>query len=192
MTVKKLSKIHQRVLETHNQSPAAINRQIDKLVEQGMMIDRSGDADVLSNINQKWDDLNELRKQLADTVMTFTGQVYTLINNNNVLGVLGDQRAHFDKLVQTFFADVEAFSTRVKTLRLQHEERTGKIETIDDYGLFTNLSLQYQNANDELNVLLTPTLSELVLIVHEQVSAAQAADDLLDPKQVSDIIPKEA
>lgn len=189
MSVKKLSKIHQRVMKTPGQSSNVINRQFDKLVENDMQIDRSKDAGVMADITQTWGDLNELRRQLAETVMTFTGQVYSLINNNDVLSVLGGKRAQFDKLVQTFFADVEAFSTRVAELRVQHESRNGKIDNFDDYGLFTNLSLQYQNANDELNVLLTPTLSELVLIVHECVGTGQSPD-LLDPATVSDVHPK--
>ena len=191
MTVKKLSKIHQRVLTSHSQTPASINRQIDKLVEQGMQIDRSKDADVMANLTQTWEDLNALRTQLAETVMTFTGQVYGLINNTDVLSVLGEQRTHFDKLVQTFFADVEAFSTRVASLRVQHEDRTGKVDALDDYGLFMNLSLQYQNASDELNVLVTPTLSELVMIVHERVDSAKQSAALIDPTVISDLPVKE-
>ena len=192
MTTKKISKIHQRVMQSSGQSAAAINRQINKLVENSMGNDRSKDAEILANITQKWEDLNALREQLAETVMTFTGQVYGLINHAGVIGVLGDQRPHFDKLVQTFFADVKAFSNRIAALRVQHETRTGKIDNFDDYGTFTNLSLQYQNANDELNVLLAPTLSEMVLIVNDKVYEAhlQQTTDLLDPAVVSDIQPK--
>lgn len=188
---KKPSKMHQRVLQNAGQSKSYTARQIDRIVENGMQIDRSKDTDMLSDINQTWEDLNTLRQALADATMSFTGQVYTLINNTGVLEALGPKQALFDKLVHTFFADAQAFSQRIAQLRAQHEHRSGAFTNLEEYGEFNKLALQYQNANDELAALLAPTVSELVLIVHEQLGNAQneAAEksNLIDPKVITDV-----
>lgn len=184
---KTISKIHQRVMEARRLRDGKTNHAIDKIVSDGMEIDRSGDADLLAFNNQTWADLNTLREELATATMTFTGQVYALINDPQVLASLGDNKPKFDRLAQTFFADAQAFSSRVAELRAQHEHRTGSFASLEEYGEFNKLALQYQNANDELRVLLAPTISEMVLIVHEQTSAAMRQSALLDPKVVSDV-----
>ena len=184
---KPISKIHQRVMEAQRLRVGKTDRAIDKIISDGMDIDRSGDADFLAYNNQTWTDLNTLREELATATMTFTGQVYGMINNPQVVVALGDKKPKFDRLVETFFADAQAFSSRVAELRAQHEHRTGSFASLEEYGEFNKLALQYQNANDELRVLLAPTISEMVLIVHEQTSAAAQQADLLDPKVVSDV-----
>lgn len=184
---KTISKIHQRVMKAQRLRVDKTNQDIDKIISDGMEIDRSGDADMLAFNNQTWADLNTLREELANATMTFTGQVYALINNPQVLESLGEHKAKFDRLAQTFFTDAQAFSSRVAELRAQHEHRTGPFTSLEEYGEFNKLALQYQNANDELRVLLAPTISEMVLIVHEQITVAAQQTALLDPKVVSDV-----
>lgn len=188
---KQISKIHQRVQEAQRLRTSHTSRKINDMVANDMLIDRSGDVDFLSKNNQTWSELNDLREALAKATMEFTGQVYALIQNPEVQACLGEKRGKFDKLVATFFSDGKYFSERVAKLRAQHEHRTEKFATMEEYGEFQKLALEYQNAQDELNTLFAPTISEIVLIVHEQTSAAlKAANDqanLTDPKVVSDV-----
>lgn len=190
---KKISKIHQRVLSasaTSSATKSSINRKINKIIEDSMDIDRSGDAELLSKNDQSWDDLNNLRESLGSALLQLCQEIFSMSVNPEIQSVLGDRKTEFDKLMKTFEADSTSFSERVQEIRLQHEGRTGKLTSMQEYSEFTRLFLQYQNAHDELNALLAPTMSELVLLVHEQVAVAQAAKDATDPQVVTDVVVK--
>lgn len=192
---KTLSKIHQRVQEAsvkraQAQSNASVQRKLNQIVEAGLSVGKDSDQDLLDTMNQTWDDLDALRMELANAVMTFTGQTYGMIHNPHIQNLLGDRRPEFDQLAKTFDADIKGFSQRIKDLRLQHEGRTGRVTSMEDYATFNRLMISYTNANEELMALLGPTMTGMVLITNECTQAAvqaQQAADLANPAVVSDV-----
>lgn len=176
----KISKTHQRVQE------AARQRQELK----GSQVVATDDATLLGQLTETWDDLSQLRINLAEAVMQVTMEMAKLAQDSTLQSNLGTHKAEFDKLMQTFWADSQHFAKRVAEIRVQHEHLSGRIQCISDYTLFTRLSLQYQNANDELQTLLGPTMSELVLIASEAMNA-QMQSDLVNPAVISDVEVKE-
>lgn len=187
---KKLSKIHQRVAEASSKTQ---NELIDRRIARAMSKDLSSDESMLASITQTWDELNDLKKTLAETIMMFASQFGALTGDPSVMNALAlkpESVAEFNKTIETIQTDLTFFSAKVKELRVQHEERTGRFQTIEDYSLFSRLSIEYQNAVSDLNTLLAPTITSVILLVNDCLNAKQAAD-LADPNVVSDVTPKE-
>lgn len=182
MTTKKISKIHQRVM-----TASSATRNINRMIEGTIHADDSGDEDFFAKDPSSWEELNELRQALAEGVLTFTMQVESMVNNPIVSEVLQDKKPEFDRLVQTFMSDTQEFSSKVAQLRAEHEHLSGKITNIDDFGKFNRIALRYENAKDELSVLLAPTISEMVLLINNQHNKREREQELTDPTVVSDV-----
>lgn len=186
----KISKTHQRVQEAakrRKKTPSTALYPVDGNNDQW-----------LESITETWDDLNQLRQSLAEAVMNVTMQISEMAINPELQAALHDQKPVFDKLVQTFWNDAQYFASWVADIRSRHEHLTGRFKNLDDYSRYMQLSLEYQNANEELQTLLAPTMSEMVLIAHEcigrqtaQQQEEKAQQDLINPSVVSDLEVKE-
>ena len=144
-------------------------KEIDKVIANGFNIDSSNDEEVLKNSDYKWEDLNQLKEDLANKIIEFMVEVNSAITNPLVINNLGTQAPHFNKLIELFYSDINNFSTKVKDIRVQHEDKSGPIKDINDFDVYNRLAIQYQSLFSELATLITPTLSEMMITIADIV-----------------------
>lgn len=142
-----------------------IIKAIDNAVQNGFSIDTSHDEDFLKNSNYSWDDLNKLKEDLGTYIIQFMAQVNEVITNPVIIKNLGAEAEHFNKVIELFFTDINNFSMKVKDIRAQHEHLTGAINNLSDFNNYNRIAIQYQSLFSELATLITPTLSDMMLIV---------------------------
>ena len=150
-----------------------INNEIERAINSGFSIDTSNDQNFLTDSTYQWDDLNNLKDSLGNSVLEFMGQVNTIITNPEVIANLGERKNHFNQLINIFFSDISEFSHKVKHLREQHEHLTGRITDINQFNAYNRIAIQYQALYTELHALITPTLSDLVVTISEIIPMAQ-------------------
>ena len=151
---------------------------ISSAIKDVFSINTQGDAAFLKHTNYQWEDLTTLMIDLGGSVLEFMGQVHSILANKDIMENLGDGKPRFDKLVALFHSDLDEFSKKVKSLREEHESRTGRIESLNDYNTYNRISINYHALFNELTTLLTPTLSDLMLTVHELVTKQSAEEAL--------------
>ena len=144
-----------------------LSSEIDRIVSNGMNANFEVAPQPIQDVDFTWDDLNTLKNDLGNTIIGFMGEITKILGNSEVISKLGDKTEHFQKLVKVFFDDLNTFSEKVKELRVQHETRTGKITNLDDFNLYNRLAITYHSLYNELVMLMSPTLSDLVLTISE-------------------------
>lgn len=144
-----------------------ITKEINKALTSGFHINTDADEDFLKDSNFNWDDLVKLKEELGTSIIQFIGQVQSVITNVDIINNLGDQKAHFDKVVSLFFSDINEFSHRVKNIRTEHEHLSGHISNINDFNKYNRIAIEYQSMFSDLATLMTPTLSDIMLTVNE-------------------------
>ena len=158
---------------------------ISSAIKDVFSINTQGDAAFLKHTNYQWEDLTTLMIDLGGSVLEFMGRVHSILANKDIMENLGDGKPRFDKLVALFHSDLDEFSKKVKTLREEHENRTGRIDNLTDYNTYNRISINYHALFNELTTLLTPTLSDLMLTVHEIVTKQSAEEALKEGFQKS-------
>ena len=140
---------------------------VARAVEDSLRVDTSGDKELLSTFEQGWDDLNQLKDDLASTILNLVDEVQQILSNRNLLEQTDNRREEFDRLQDSFFSDVTNASEQIAALRAQHEGRSGPIASMDDLSVFTRLSLGYNTLGVELQALLAPNIASMVLLIDE-------------------------
>lgn len=160
-----------------NLKPKQITSAVNSALASGFQINTQGDGEYLEGKDYSWNDLVQLKEELGNSILEFVGQVNNIILNPQILAHLGDKKAHFERVVAVFFSDVSNFSNQVKALREQHEHLTGPVTDINQFNLYNRLAITYHSLFSELQVLVTPTLSDIVLTVSElTIPTAPAAE----------------
>lgn len=144
-----------------------LSSEIDRIVSNGMNSNFQPTPQPVQDVDFSWDDLNNLKNDLGNTIIGFMGEITKILGNSEVISKLGEKTEHFQKLVKVFFDDLNTFSEKVKELRVQHETRTGKIADLNDFNLYNRLAIAYHSLYNELIMLMSPTLSDLVLTISE-------------------------
>ena len=137
--------------------------EIDRALATGFQINTQGDEAFLSDKAYSWDDLIQLKEELGNSVVQFVGQVSVIIINPEVQAQLGNKRQHFERVVEVFFNDINCFSNKVKELRSQHEHMSGHINDINQFNQYNRIAITYHSMFTELQMLITPTLSDIML-----------------------------
>ncbi|QXN70416.1 hypothetical protein AGENTSMITH_10 [Bacillus phage vB_BspM_AgentSmith] len=132
-----------------------------------VIIDIEDDETFLANNPVDWNDLNKLKDDLGNTILNFVGQIKSTIENPQVVNNLGDRADEFKKLVTLFFSDISDFSSQVKTTRGEHEHRSGRITSLEDYNTYNRLAITYHNLYMELISLTSPTMSSIVMLISD-------------------------
>lgn len=161
-----------------------LTKAINKVIKDDFKVNTTDDESILENSNFSWDDLTKLKEELGNHILDFVAQVNSTVTNQAVINSLKDQLPYFNKLVMVFFSDINDFSGKVKTLREQHEGKTGPINNITEFDTYNRIAIMYQSYFTELTALVAPTLSDLVLVIAE---AAQSSKE----SQITDVVPKE-
>lgn len=160
-----------------NLKPKQITSAVNAALATGFQINTTGDAAFAAEQAFSWDDLNTLKQQLGQGVLEFVGQVNAIITNPQIISNLGNKKAHFERVTEVFFSDINTFSQKVQELRVQHEHLTGPVTDLNQTNLYNRIAFSYHTLYSELQVLVTPTLSDLVMTVHElTIPTAPAAE----------------
>lgn len=129
----------------------------------------------LTNSDYNWGELNQLKDELGASIIEFLNQVTSISMNPEVVAAIkasgnnesGNKFEYFNNLVSLFMKDIDSFSKKVKHIRQQHEHLSGKITDVTQFNLYNRLSIDYQVLYTELVSLVSPTLTEIVALVHE-------------------------
>jgi hypothetical protein len=150
--------------------------------DDGMIIDRSEDAEALQTNQEGWDDLAVLKDELAQTLLSFVIEIERITSSPELLEALGTRRGEFDKTLDVFYSDIDRFTNTIQSLRSEHDHLQGGVTSMDDLNLFTRLSMGYQTLQIELQSLLGPTMANIVLMLHE-VSPSKIAVQPLNAQE---------
>lgn len=143
--------------------------------DEEVIIDLEDDETFLAKNPVDWDDLNKLKDDLGNTIMNFVFEIKSTIENPQVVNNLGERAPEFQKLVKLFFSDINSFSNQVKSTRLEHETREGRITSLEDYNTYNRLAITYHNLYMELVSLTSPTMSAIVLLISDITAAMDEA-----------------
>jgi len=163
-------------MSTANLKKSKLSQEVNKAINEGFSFNTLSDTDLLKQSNYSWDDLTNLKTELGNSVLEFVSQVTGVISQKEIIDNLKENLNSFNNVVKVFFSDINEFSDKVKHLRLQHEGRTGPIVDLDEYNLYNRLAISYHSLYSELNMLITPTLGELMVLVTESVNNQQAKE----------------
>ena len=157
---------------TFKQKP--LTKELDSVFNKHIEINTETDKEFfLEKNNYKWEDLNILKEELGKNIIDFLSQVNSIITRQDIITNLGSRKEEFEKTVMTFFNDINEFSSKVKSLSEQHKNKSGNITNMDEFNIYNRLAIFYNVYTTELLELVTPTLSNLVLIVSEVISDIQ-------------------
>lgn len=160
-----------------NLKPKKISTAVNKAVSSGFQVDTSGDEELFKDNNCSWDDLNKLKEEVGNSLMTFVFQVKQLAENPSILSTLGDKLDEFTGTVKVFFNDVTAFSDKIKDLRAKHEHLSGPITDMDSFDNYNRVTMEYHGLCNELTVLLTPTMAQLILLSSEAIDESASKEE---------------
>lgn len=136
-------------------------------------IDTSGDDAFLQTLPETWDDLNAMKDEMANSVLEFVSQVEEVSRQNVVMENLGSRKLEFERLHDVFYTDIDGFTKTVENLRSQHENRSGRITTMDELNLYNALGMEYAVLNQKLMTLIAPTITSIILLVNEVTDRLQ-------------------
>lgn len=166
-------------------SKRTILKEVEKAVNKDFNM--VGDDSDVNLSDYSWDDLNSLKTELGNAILEFIQQVNSVISNREVIATLGSKLPYFEKLVTTFFSDINEFSSKIAKIRVKHEDMSGPILSIDEYDLYNRLSIGYHSLYVELTTLVPPTLSEIILTIHDAVSSLQVEQTKKATEEITDI-----
>lgn len=147
----------------------ALNKEINKIVNNNFQV-VTDDTAIENNITSTWDDLISLKNSIAEQIMQFVGSVQAISSNAQLIALIEDKE-HFNKLLRVFFQDVNDYTAKFKDLRLQHEHRTGKISSIEEFEQFNKLAFTYYALSEELLTVITPVVTDIIVISNADVMA---------------------
>lgn len=151
----------------------SLTKELDSVFNKHIEINTETDKEFLEKNNYKWEDLNILKQELGKNIIEFLSQVNSIITRQDIIANLGNRKEEFEKTVMTFFNDINEFSSKVKSLSEHHENKSGNITNMNEFNMYNRLAIYYNVYTTELLELVTPTLSNLVLIVSEVISDIQ-------------------
>ena len=156
--------------ENVNLKPKKLSVAVHRAGTTGFEVDTSNDTDLFSGENYNWNDLLTLKDELGNGVLEFVRQVTSLVQNQDIISNLKDKSTHFYQTVELFFKDITDFSEKVKQNRILHEHKSGPVSDMDDFNLYNRVTMNYHSLCNELTILVTPTVSELMITVSEIVN----------------------
>ena len=159
-----------------SQLPQPKKNTLTKDIEESFYVDTTEDKNLLQEKAFNWDDLNKLKDEISQAVITFMLEVQKVLSREDIVKLLKEEdQVKLAKLVQLFYNDLNLFSEKIQEARSQHEHKSGPIEDMKDFDLYNRLAIQYHALFSELNSLVTPTIAEMITIlftVEEELKTA--------------------
>lgn len=156
--------------------PNKLSLAVSRAGQTGFEVDTSHDNELFGEGSYSWDDLNRLKDELGHGVLEFTAQVSQLAQNTDITKNLGEDTKHFADTVNLFFKEITDFSDRIRINREQHEHKTGRIGSMDELNTYNRLAMSYHTLCNELTILVSPIVSELMLITAKVVDRSRLAE----------------
>lgn len=158
----------------------AISAATRALVQQtALSVNTDGDANLLSTLTETWDQLQEMKNQMASSVLEFVGHVEEITNSPQIMQNLGVHKGEFDKLLRVFYTDIDGFTRKMQEVRLQHDTRTGRIASMEELSLYNHLAMEYATLNQQLMTLIGPTIGSMMVLINETIPTIQS-DNVTD------------
>ena len=130
-----------------------------------LRVNTDNDKDFLANHNFDWSDLMKFQSEMNSYILEFVVQANRIAANKELIAKLGDQKADFQRYMTTFYSDVDAFTRRTEALYKRVPKTSGKIETMDEYGLYNQIGIEHHTLMSDLTSIVAPTLTQVVMIL---------------------------
>lgn len=150
--------------------------QMEKDDDDMVLVDIEDDLDFLKDSDYKWEDLSDLFQDLSLAIQEFIGSVNSIIGNQHIIGNLGANEARFAKLVEQFFNDLEEYSVSVAAIKRNHENKSGQLESLEEFDEYNRLAIEYHHLFEQLQALISPTLSAIMVIVTDATEGVKLED----------------
>lgn len=147
-----------------NTAPRATKTKLSRAIDDLIYVDTTDDLSFLEKSDQDWDTLSQLKDELAEHTAIFVSQVGQVVCSPLVVHNLGKTLNKFKSTVDIFERDMTNFSEKIKQNRLRHEGKTGKIKSMEDYDLYNQISIEYHTLYQDLHILISPVVSEIMLM----------------------------
>lgn len=145
-------------------SVKTLTKEINKLVNNNFQV-TTNDDDIVGNITSTWDEINELKYTISEELLNLVHNVNAIITNDEIIKNISEKdKDKFTRLVNLFFTDVNDYSFKIKELRAQHEEKTGRIESIEEFEKYNRLAFNYYTISNEIISILSPIITEIIVI----------------------------
>lgn len=156
---------------------SAIARATDAVINNCMQVDTDKDQDDLLNGTESWEDLDVLVNEIGHLMLNMVDAVDSLTNQTEVLALLKDNYAEFERQRVAFFNDVKTYTDRVKEVQALHLNKSGRMTSIAEMVEYSAISTQYYTMTSELQILLAPSVTSMFLLLNEAVEAEKAQGD---------------
>lgn len=164
------------------------NEVLDQAVSEAYHTDESSIDYEIDEEKYNWDNLQNLRAEIVDSIMRFVVQIQSLITAKEITDYLSPESLNkLNTVAMVFFKDIERFSIGIGKLHGEHKDLVGKITDMADFDKYNHLVIKYHAIYTELGSLVPPAVAEMMLIVHE----AQVNREAQDTSFVTDIEPKQ-
>lgn len=132
------------------------------------------DTDELVELkDHNWDSLTALGAEMSANIIDFAGKVISLTVTPSVVDNLGNNKERFESTVKVFNDDIEEISSKLSVLKASHDNKSGPVKDLAEFSEFNNIMVAYNNLGLTLNVLLTPTMGELIIIAQQALENAK-------------------
>lgn len=155
-----------------------ISQAVDLIVNKSISVETAGDMDALVKGTEKWEDIDAMVQEVATTMMEMVNSVEALIAQAGQTGLLlpgSDSHKEFFQHRQSFFDDITQFTKKVQDVRKLHEGKSGRMTTLAELVEFSAVSSNYYDMIGELQILLSPSVTSMFLILNDAAQTAKEA-----------------
>lgn len=132
------------------------------LKKKPFQINTEDDASLLDLANLQWKGLEELRNNLSVEAGKITNFIALAESKKaEVEQYAPEQLTTYNNAVMALLNDTNTFIKSLDSISRQHEGKSGKITTMDDYGTYQNLGMKYTTSVSEYTDLVGLNMASL-------------------------------
>lgn len=117
--------------------------------EKIMELDVSGDEKFLRRANIRWDEIEEIDRNLVIQSTRVAGELLPIIENPDVINNLGDRKELFMRAAVQFKNDFIKFTEGLEAIKDRWEGKQGQVLTMEDLNLYNIISTEYNELNSK-------------------------------------------
>ncbi|MDD2819515.1 MAG: hypothetical protein PHN51_12065 [Candidatus Nanopelagicales bacterium] len=165
-------------------------RTSNKLVDGSTRSNPNQHNALVAASSESWDDLMQLCQEVGQAVTELFDNVQAMTTYEHFAEILGDSIGEFNRYRVQFESDVSKFTDRMLAIRSKHADKTGPLKTLDDSMVYSDISMQYIGASQEVTSLLNLSVLSMFQLFSEGEQRLLAKNAELDAKGVTTVEPK--
>lgn len=138
--------------------------------DNSFTIDRSKDLEMLEKTNARWKDIDQLKENLLTPLKGRAEELDRILDHQiNLFGLKGEDLSIVDGARKSMKNDIRNFKDKCRSISTKYAGKSGKITTIDDHDLYSNVSMQFMIASDEYRDLTILNMGSLESVIGKYV-----------------------